>query len=190
MHHTGSDKFDLDDLLARLKKAAITPDAARAVRAILEETVSAPEAVAIGMPTFTENEAILFEDDTISIWFCRFMPGISVPPHDHQMSATIGIYRGSERNDFYEKDPTKDTNNGDLGGIRKSGKAELSPGEVLSIGPSAIHSVTCISDEPCCGIHVYLGKLSTVDRSLFNTETNETLKFTDENYHQLQGLNG
>ena len=188
MNHT--DKFDLDDLLARLKKAAIAPDAPKAVRAILEETVSAPEAVAIGMPTFVENEAILFEDDTISIWFCRFMPGISVPPHDHKMSATIGIYRGAERNDFYENDPKINSENDDRGGIRKSGKAELSAGEVLSIGPSAIHSVTCISDEPCCGIHVYLGKLSTVDRSLFNTKTNETLKFTDDNYHQLQSLNG
>ena len=188
MNHT--EKFDLDDLLARLKKAAIAPDAPKAVRTILEETVSNPEAVAIGMPTFVGNEAILFEDETISIWFCRFMPGISVPPHDHQMSATIGIYCGAERNDFYENDPSKDTQGDTKGGIRKSGKAELPPGEVLSIGPSAIHSVTCISDEPCSGIHVYLGKLTTVDRSLFNTETNETLKFTDENYLNLQGLNG
>ncbi|WP_419905133.1 hypothetical protein [Kiloniella sp.] len=181
-----TDKFDLDDLLTRLKKAAITPDAPKAVRVILEQTVSNPEAVACGMPAFAEDEAILFEDETISVWFCRFQPGNSVPPHDHQMSATIGVYLGAERNDFYENDPT----NASQGSIRKSGKAELTPGEVLSIGPSAIHSVTCISEEPCCGIHVYLGKLTTVDRSLFNTETNETLEFTDENYHKLQGLNG
>lgn len=45
------------------------------------------------------------------------------------------------------------------GGIRKSSEVELSAGQVLAIGPSAIHAVGCASVEPCCGIHVYLGAL-------------------------------
>lgn len=177
MTNSTSDNFDLESLLECLKNAATKPNAAKIVRSILEQTVSSPEQLVSGMPEFEENDVILFEDDTISIWHSRFMPGITVPAHDHQMSATIGVYRGAERNDLFENDPT--------GSIRKSGKVELSAGDVLSIGPSAIHTVTCISDEPCCGIHVYLGNLSKVERSLFDVNTGVTLPFTDENYKCL-----
>jgi predicted metal-dependent enzyme (double-stranded beta helix superfamily) len=93
------------------------------------------------------------------------------------MFATIGVYRGAERNDFFENNPN--------GGIRKSSEVKLSAGQVLAIGPSAIHAVGCASIEPCCGIHVYLGALTTVDRSLFDTTDNAVLKFTDENYQRL-----
>jgi len=171
------DTFNLELLLERLRNAAIKPDAAKAVRIILEQTVSDPAQVISGMPEFEENDVILFEDDTVSIWHSRFMPSVTVPAHDHKMSATIGVYRGSERNDLFENDPA--------GGIRISGKVELSAGDVLSIGPSAIHTVTCISDEPCCGIHVYLGNLSKVERSLFDVNTGVALPFTDENYNRL-----
>ena len=174
-----SDKtaFDLETLLKRLKIAAVESDAVKAVHAILEDTVADPALVIAGMPDFEDNDVILFEDDTVSIWHSRFLPGITVPAHDHQMSATIGIYRGSERNDLFENDP--------LGGIRKSSEVVLVAGDVFSIGPSAIHTVSCISDEPCCGIHVYLGNLTAVDRSLFDTEAGVTMCFTDENYHLL-----
>ncbi len=138
-------KFDLDVLVNQLKTAATEPAAATAIRSILQQTMSSPESVAAGMPEFEENDVILFEDDTISIWHCRFLPGVSVPPHDHQMSATIGVYCGTELNDFYKTDQA--------GGFRRSGNALLNAGEVLSIGPNAIHSVTCISEIPCCGIH-------------------------------------
>ena len=175
--HSTRNTFDLEHLLEKLKSAAVKPDAAKSVRSILEQAVSEPAQVISGMPEFDENDVILFEDDTISIWYTRFMPGITVPAHDHQMSATIGVYHGSERNNFFENDPA--------GGIRKSGKVDLSAGDVLSIGPSAIHTVTCISEEPCCGIHVYLGNLTKVERSLFDVDEGITLPFTDENYYRL-----
>lgn len=170
-------KFDLNDLVTRLRLAAKGDDPRAAIKMILEDAVKDPQHVQDGIPTFEDNDTILFEDDTVSIWHCRFMPGYSVPAHDHQMSATIGVYQGAERNDFFENDPN--------GGIRKSSEVELSAGQVLAIGPSAIHAVGCASDEPCCGIHVYLGALTAVDRSLFDTTGNEVLKFTDENYRRL-----
>jgi len=171
------EKFDLDDLVLRLRTAAKCDNPRAEIKTILEDAVKDPQHVSEGIPAFEDNDTILFEDETVSIWHCRFMPGHSVPAHDHQMSATIGVYRGAERNDFFENDPN--------GGIRKSSEVELSAGQVLAIGPSAIHAVGCASEEPCCGIHVYLGALTTVDRSLFDMTDNAVLKFTDENYQRL-----
>ncbi len=86
------------------------------------------------------------------------------------MFATIGVYQGAERNDFFEADP-------ETGGIRKSSKVVLSAGHVLQIEPSAIHAVGCASDEPCKGIHVYLGALTQIDRSLFDTDKGGKMPF-------------
>ncbi len=63
--------------------------------------------------------------------------------------------------------------------------AQVIAGDVLSIGPNAIHTVSCTSEEPCCGIHVYLGNLTQIKRSLFDTEAGTILPFTAENYHKL-----
>lgn len=170
-------EFNVQELVQELRGVAVESDAAKLVRAILQQTVADPDKIIDGMPEFEEDDVILFEDNTISIWHSRFMPGITVPPHDHQMSAVIGVYIGAERNDLYENDPA--------GGIRKSGTVEVSAGDVFSIGPSAIHGVTCASTEPCCAFHVYLGNLTEVERSLFDVNEGLTLKFTDENYARL-----
>ena len=99
-------KFDLNDLVMRLRFAAKGDDPRAAIKTILEDAVKDPQHVQDGIPTFEDNDTILFEDDTVSIWHCRFMPGYSVPAHDHQMFATIGVYRGAERNDFLENEPS------------------------------------------------------------------------------------
>lgn len=170
--------FDIDTLVTGLRAAAAGEDGPKAVRAILEESMTDPARVAAGMPDYEENDVILHEDASVSIWHCRFMPGTTVPAHDHRMSAVIGVYAGRERNDFFESDGK--------GGLQRSSRTEVQPGDVLSIGPSAIHTVSCISDTPCCGIHVYLGNLTETDRSLFNPDTGEAMAFTMDNYEKLQ----
>ena len=173
-----STPFDLDRLVGELRTAAAGERPQHAVKAVLEAAVADPGAVAAGMPDFADNDVVLHEDAAVSIWHCRFMPGQTVPAHDHQMLATIGLYKGAERNDFFAADPA-------TGGLRKSSEVLLSPGDVLQIGPSAIHAVACASPEPCEGIHVYLGALTEVHRSLFDVETGEAIAFTDENYERM-----
>lgn len=169
--------FDLDVLVAQLRAAAVSATPNAQIKTLLQKAVNDPQWVADGIGEFAENDVILFEDTTVSIWHCRFTPGQTVPAHDHQMSAAIGVYRGAERNDFYERAPD--------GGLRKSSEVEVCAGEVLQIGPSAIHAVGCASSEPSCGLHVYLGQLTTVERSLFDTQQDKVLAFTDENYRRL-----
>ena len=170
-------KFDLDQLVSDLRAAALDATPHVAVKAVLEDVVKDTDAMIAGIPNYQENDVILFEDDTVSIWHSRFMPGKTVPAHDHQMLATIGVYRGAELNTFYERTAE--------GGLEQLSAVELEAGKVLQIGPKAIHAVGCASPDPCCGIHVYLGKLTEVQRSIFNMESGEELAFTDENYQKL-----
>lgn len=167
----------MDDLLQKIIEAAHSQNAEQAVRSVLQAFVTDPEQAAANTPDFEENDVILFEDETVSIWFCRFAPGQSVPPHNHLMSATIGVFRGIERNDVFTRT--------EQGRLERSEQIDVSPGDVISLAADVIHGVTCISDTASEAIHVYLGALSKIDRSLFDINNDEELAFTDDAYKQL-----
>ena len=177
MFEPKKEPFDIDHLVELIKATAKKTDAKRLIKNILQKAVSNPEWISKSIPKVIENEVILFEDDSVSIWHCRFMPGQTVPPHDHQMTASIGVYQGSEQNDFFT------LNN--HGKLNKDNQIHLSSGNVLQIEKDTIHAVSCASEEPCCGIHVYQGNLTEVNRNLFDLKTNAVMKFTNENYHNL-----
>lgn len=170
-------KFDVETFVRDMREIAVGADAAKTLRAYIDDIMQDPDAVRDAFPAELTGDQILFEDDTVSVWRTSFDPGVSVPAHDHQMSAVISVYQGQERNDFFEADPN--------GGLRRSGEVVLEPGSVLSVGPSAIHSVTCISEEPALGLHVYLGNLTEVDRTLFDIDNGTSMKFDDANYEKL-----
>ncbi|MDC1213347.1 hypothetical protein N8000_02570 [Rhodospirillales bacterium] len=177
MTNTKTSPFNLDELVETIKVARREEDPVTRIKFIMDEAFKEPAAILAGMPSFEKDETTLFEDDRISIWNCRFNPGTPIPPHDHQMSAIIGIYAGIERNCFYKlQTPDK---------LSSSGHTDMEPGRVLKIAPTAIHSVECISEEPSCGIHVYFGPLTKIDRSLFDLKTETRMKFTDEAFERL-----
>lgn len=169
--------FDLDVLVEELKSASKSADPKYEVKAIMERVFSDPDAIRHHIPHFEEDEINLYEDDAISVWVCRFMPGAPIPPHDHQMPAMIGLYAGVERNRFFKLETESK--------ITETGHVDLNPGEILNIAPTAIHAVECVSDEPSCGIHVYFGPLQTIDRSLFDQHTDTRLKFTEDTFNRL-----
>jgi len=169
--------FDLSQLIVRIKAAALDDSGATAIFSILQQSFQNPEQVRRDMPHFQENDTILHEDETVSIWHCRFDPGFTVPAHDHQIAAFIAIYAGAERNKMFKRVGNKE--------VLSEKEVILKPGDVFQIQPDEIHAVSCASEEPCRGIHVYLGNLNTVKRSLFDTQRGEELEFSDENYHRL-----
>lgn len=169
--------FLIETFVQDIRAIAAGNEATKNLRNYMDKLFANPEVIANGFPAELLGDSILFEDDSVSIWRTSFEPGVSVPAHDHQLSAVVGVYTGQERNDFFEADPS--------GGVRRSGDVVLSAGDVLSIGPSAIHSVTCLSDIPCLGLHVYLGNLTTVDRTLFDVDNGTAMKFDDDNYNKL-----
>lgn len=166
----------LNKLVDDLKTASRGGNPVGDVRSLMKNFVADPKAARQHVPNYDDDDVILFEDDNVSIWFCRFQPGVVVPPHDHQMSATIAVYDGIERNDFFVKDDDR---------LSASHQVELNAGDVIQIAPDEIHGVGCNSVRPSCAIHVYLGKLTTVDRSLFDIVDGKAMAFTDENYNKL-----
>ena len=169
-------EFTLENFVADVRAIAANADAPKHLRTYFDDLFAAPEQVELACAGKRGDE-ILFEGDTVSVWHCEFAKDVSVPAHDHQLSAVIGVYRGRERNDFFEAAPD--------GGIQRSGQVELGPGDVLSIGPSAIHSVTSIGNGPCNGLHVYLGNLTRVERTLFDIDNGVSMRFDDKNYEKL-----
>lgn len=172
-------EFDLDDFVQQLRAAALQDEPARRVRELMMDAFSNPQAIAAAMPEFENDDEILFEDDSVSIWFVRFVPGLHVPPHDHQTTATIGVYEGSEDNHFYLREPDKL--------VHKTTK-RVGPGEVIALKPDGIHSVEAADGKQSCGIHVYLAALTTIERSLFEWKTGAACPFTDDNYEQMKRL--
>ncbi len=170
-------EFDLHDFIARTRSAARQENALGEVRRIMNESFQDPRAISAAMTQYQSEAEVLFEDETVSIWYCRFDPGLHVPPHDHQTAATIGVYEGAENNHFYRV--TAD-------GLDHAGTRCLKPGDVISLGPDAIHSVESVDGATSYGIHVYLAPLTTIERSLFDWETGEALAFTDAACDELK----
>jgi len=169
--------FNLDNFILELRAAAVTDDAVKRVRGLMTDAFRDPESIQAAMPHYDNDDEVLFEDDSVSIWFVRFVPGLHVPPHDHQTMATIGVYEGAEDNHLYLRE------SGRL--VHKTSK-RVGPGEVIALKPDGIHSVEAADGAQSCGIHVYLAKLTTIERSLFDWDGGEACPFTDENYERMK----
>lgn len=169
--------FDIDEFIICMRKAAKSVSPAKAVRAEMDRYFENPEAIRLAMPAFDTDEAVLFEDETLSIFYCRFRPNYTIPPHDHQTSAVIGVFEGQEQNNFF-------STAGDAF-ITKGKSVDMQAGDVVSIGPHAIHTVECTGSTPSYAIHVYLGPLSRIERNLYDVEAEKVIPFTDADFHRL-----
>lgn len=170
-------QFDLERLIADLRAAAYAADAQARVRVIMTRALSDPHAVQAAMSGFDGDEVILFEDDSLTVMYCGFDPAKHVPPHDHRIDVTIGVYAGGEVNHFYVA--------GERGLERKTSR-ELGPGDVMQMGPDAIHSVETAGDAFSYAIHVYLGRLKQIERALYDWQTGEPIPFDDAAYARLE----
>ena len=168
--------FTRDSFVANLRAAAADPYPARAINAMMKEAVANPAAVAAQVPEYEGEELVLLETDELSAYCARFFAGQLVPPHNHKMPAFIGVYEGTEVNQLFRHDAS---------GLTLVTEKHVGPGETLSIGGEGIHGVYAKGGRDSLALHVYLGSLKTVSRSLFDPETGREIPFTDENYQAL-----
>ena len=169
--------FNLEEFIGELRAAARGSEAKAEVRALMHDAFQHPEAIKAAMPAYESDDEVLFEDDSVSIWFVHFPPGVHVPPHDHQTTATIGVYEGAEDNHFYLREPNQ---------LVYRSTRRVGPGEVIALKPDGIHSVEAVDGKPCCGIHVYLAALTTLERSLFDWDSGAACRYTDESYELMK----
>ncbi len=99
-------------------------------------------------------------------------PGQSTPVHDHTVWGVIGMLRGSETAENYERLAN--------GRLRLSDRTELRTGMVDCVSPTIgdIHRVANrYDDRVSISIHLYGADIATVRRHVFNPETGEVKSF-------------
>ena len=100
-------------------------------------------------------------------------PGQSTPVHDHTVWGLIGVLRGAEHSQAYDRDSD--------GRLRPAGsRSTLRPGELERVSPAAIdiHEVAnALADQASVSIHVYGGNIGRIQRHVYDRETGEARPF-------------
>jgi predicted metal-dependent enzyme (double-stranded beta helix superfamily) len=100
-------------------------------------------------------------------------PGALTPVHDHTVWGLIGMLRGAERDQRFERDPSS-------GRLVEGACNRLSPGDIGVVSPTLgdIHQVSnALGDRPSISIHVYGGNIGALRRHRYDLAHGETLDF-------------
>ena len=159
-----SDRAGLDDVIKLLCRAADAPDRQAALshemRRLLSDYARLDQLIEAARPPLDENgEALIHEQDGLTIYICHFSPHLTIPPHEHQMPALIGLYEGREAHQLWQETAA---------GLTQTQEQILAAGDLLQLPGNAIHSVRCLDQRLCKGLHLYLGALSRADRRFFD----------------------
>lgn len=163
--------LDLDGFVERCRTAVRSVNALSEVKEAIEALLEHADELAAERPAPLACAALsgasdeLFEDETVSIMLVHAPPHVAQPPHDHGVSVVIGGYAGVELHRLFRRTDTGATP------IEASGDAAIGRGDVLTLGTRAVHAIDAAGPEWSSAVHVYLGQLSTIERSLFHPET-------------------
>lgn len=139
--------FDVDRFIEDCRGAV--GEGQKAVREVVAAAVSDPAAVVrtLGEP---EHAGImpLYRAPDLTVINFAWAPFMSLMPHDHHMFAVIGITYGREDNMFWRRNE---------GSIEAAGASSLGKGDIATLGPNIIHSVTNPIGKMTTALHVYGG---------------------------------
>jgi predicted metal-dependent enzyme (double-stranded beta helix superfamily) len=127
------------------------------------------------MPVSQEDEILLHESAELTVYRLRLTPGIHYPPHDHRMTAIIGLYEGSETNYFYRREGANV--------ISTTRKDSYAP-DVLVLAPDTVHSVANPGQSYSGAIHLYLGPLTQIERSIWAADGTGERPFDNSFYFE------
>lgn len=99
-------------------------------------------------------------------------PGTETPIHTHGTWGVVAVLKGQEKHTFWKR--TNDAEFKDR--IEPVGGMILSPGDIISFTPDAIHSVEAIGDEPTISFNMY-GETNPKERFEFNPIAHTAKKF-------------
>lgn len=151
--------FAVDDLVAAIVDAQAEDEAILATREVLTRAVRSSGEMADSLSPRAGGLQILHNTPDLTILNVVWAPGMYLVPHNHLMWAEIGVYTGTEDNEFFRRAPDDPTH------LVETGAKLLETGEVLLLGDSAIHSVRNSLDRVTAAIHVYGGDFVRQPRS-------------------------
>ena len=163
-------KFSVDSFLSDVRAANAHDSPRHAVRDVVARAVSDPEAMTAAFGTLTRGHStVLFRSPDLLVLHIVWPPEIVVEPHEHNLWAVMGVYRGIEDNTFYRRT--------EEGTIERHATVRLEPRDTRVMGEDGIHAVEVPTLAPTGAIHVYGGDLITVARSEFDAVTGEERPF-------------
>lgn len=152
--------FNLDRFIEECLEAAVDANEEERVRQLLQSAVDDP-GIGDAVPITDEDETLLHESAELTVYSLRLTPRILYPPHDHRMTAIIGLFEGDETNYLFRRDGM---------GLVRTAVHESSAPEVVVLPPDTIHAVTNRGKSFSRAIHVYLGSLTKVERSVWSAD--------------------
>jgi predicted metal-dependent enzyme (double-stranded beta helix superfamily) len=153
--------FDPEQLIEDCRGALGGKHTARQIRDVLTRALSEPAAVVrvLGEPQSGGVNA-LYRSPELTILDVHWRANMVLMPHDHQMWAVVGVYAGREDNILWRRLPDDAD-----GRIEAAGAKSLADGDVLTLGPDAIHSVINPLTATTGAIHIYGGDFFANPRS-------------------------
>jgi predicted metal-dependent enzyme (double-stranded beta helix superfamily) len=152
------DVFDVEAFLAELVACGAADDARRATHDTLARTLSSSSGeVAAALAPPEGGITLLHHAPDLTIANIAWAPHMRLMPHDHRMWAVIGIYGGTEDNQFFRRDAD--------GGLAATNDRRLDAGDVCVLGTQTIHAVTNPTGRLTGAIHVYGGDFVNQPRS-------------------------
>lgn len=109
-------------------------------------------------------------DGSLSLFSLVVPPGAQTPVHDHLAFGLVGLYRGTQDEEVFER--TGET-------LRLVVRRSLRPGDFYTLIPPAedIHRVRTTSPEPSVSIHLLTNDTGCVWRHTYDLETGDEKPF-------------
>lgn len=165
-YQRGSAMFDLDQFVSDLR-STLGERSRKATAEVVGRAVSDPNGILhrLGEP---EKGAVqvLYSAPDLTVLNVVWSPNQVTLPHEHRMSAVIGMYGGREDNVFWRRVPNPAKFQIEIA----SGQA-LGVGDVAILGKDVIHSVINPLGRVSGAIHVYDGDFLKMQRSMWDSET-------------------
>ncbi len=117
-------------------------------------------------PTTGTSVLLLYDElgFPLTVQTVTFAPGTRSNIHNHGTWGVVAVLKGQEKNTFWQRTPSPESPDK----IEQTGEIILSPGDIVSFTPDAIHSVQAVSDEPTVTFNVY-GETEPKERFEFDT---------------------
>jgi predicted metal-dependent enzyme (double-stranded beta helix superfamily) len=154
--------FDIEAFVRDCDDALRERDPRRAVLEVLGRTLERRAPVTEALGKQSAGIELLHSSADLTVLNVIWAPEMSIYPHDHRMWAVIGIYGGAEDNTLYRRGPER---------LQPAGGRQLRDGDVLALGPEAIHSVTNPQRRFTGAIHVYGGDFVNKPRSQWDPDS-------------------
>ncbi len=154
--------FDVEAFLAELVACGSADDPRDATREVLARAMSTPADVADALAPSSGGFTLVHHTPELTILNIAWAPHMRLMPHDHRMWAAIGIYGGTEDNQFFRRDADD--------GLVTTNDRRLETGEVCVLGTQTIHAVTNPTGRLTGAIHVYGGDFVNQPRSQWGTD--------------------